>query len=414
MTSVPDDLVAIYREAVAECAPERLVLALLRSGAVELPPGPLEVVAIGKCAGGLYAGFAAAADIARAIVVVPRGYPQPEPKEGLTTMAGSHPQIDEASFAAGGAVREFVRTSRRPVVFLISGGASACVEWPLAPWFSRDDLALANHVVVASALPIGKINTVRRHLSAIKGGRLAAAAPDGSLTLIYSDVASGRIADVGSGPTLPDASTNADAARLLRQAGGGAVAAIAETLEEPALPETPKSLAHRAMLVADNGTLVARAALSAGTRGYRARRIEEQIEGEVATVAKELAARAGGLRSGEMVVAGGEPIVAVRGHGRGGRCCELAARFAIATRAEPAAEGVFALFAGSDGVDGNSGVAGFVVSTGRLEASSLKPADLERLLARSDSYPVAAAAGEAIMIPPTGNNLRDLFLLARG
>jgi len=338
---------------------------------------------------------------------------QPEAGQRLTSFAGSPPQIDEASFVAGDAVRGFVRSSRRPVVFLISGGASACVELPLAPWFSREELTLANRLVVNSALPIGAINTVRRHLSAIKGGRLAADAPARSLTLVYSDVASGKIADVGSGPTLPDPSTNAEAAALLRQVGRGAAADIIATLEDPALPETPKSPSHAAILVADNSTLAARAALSAGKRGYRTRRVERQIEEEVETAARELSAEAGALQRGELLIAGGEPIVAVRGDGRGGRCCELAARFALAMVDDAAAGEVCALFAGSDGVDGNSGVAGFVISPARLAASALSPAEIERLLARSDSYTIAAAAGEAIMIPPTGNNLRDLFLLAR-
>lgn len=414
MNPIAHDLLAIYREAVAECAPERLLSQLLRSGAVSLPSGALNVVALGKCAAGLYAGVAAVAEIARAVVVVPRGYPQPVPGLRLSTFVGSHPQIDEASFAAGAAVRDFVLSCRGPVVFLISGGASACVEWPLVPWFSGEDLALTNRLLVNSALPIGVINTVRRHLSAIKGGRLAAAAPDGSLTLVYSDVASGKVADVGSGPTLPDPSTNREAAAILRQVGGAAVAGIAARLEDPDLPETPKVLSHQAILVADNGTLAARATASAEQRGYRTRRIEGQIEGEVESVAAELSDQAGALDRGELIIAGGEPIVAVRGQGRGGRCCELAARFALAMASDGVASEVFALFAGSDGVDGNSEVAGFVVSPARLRESALTAGEISRLLARSDSYAVAAAAGEAIMIPPTGNNLRDLFLLARG
>jgi glycerate 2-kinase len=413
MDSIADDLVAIYRDAVVTCAPDRLISRVLHQGEVSLPPGPLHVVALGKCAAGLYAGIAAATDIARAIVVVPRGYPQPLPDERLTTFAGSHPQMDETSFAAGAAVLDFVAHCKGPVVFLISGGASACVDLPLEPWFSREDLVLVNRIVVGSALPIGGINAVRRHLSAIKGGRLAAAAPPGSLTLVYSDVASGHMADVASGPTLPDRSTNRDAAALLRKAGGDSIARIAATLENPTLPETPKALAHQAVLVADNLTLATRAAAAAEERGYRTRRIEGQIEGEVESVAARFAFEVSTLARGELIVGGGEPIVAVRGEGRGGRCCELAARFALALRADQAA-GVFGLFAGSDGVDGNSEVAGFVVSPERLRQSGLTSSEAQRLLERSDSYPIAAAAGEAIIIPPTGNNLRDLFLLARG
>ena len=153
------------------------------------------------------------------------------------------------------------------------------------------------------------------------------------------------------------------------------------------------------MLVADNTTLVRAAAQIIGDNAIV---IDDQVEGDVADAAMMLAERARMLKPGQILVAGGEPTGVVRGDGRGGRCSELAVRFAALAANE-------ALFAASDGVDGNSGVAGIHLP-GRLEAGVA--AGWEPALRRSDSYPIAAQVGEPIMIAPTGNNLRDLFLVA--
>ena len=210
-----------------------------------------------------------------------------------------------------------------------------------------------NAELIASGRPIAEINAERRKISAIKGGKLAARVKGKAVTLVYSDVSTGALQDVASGPTIPGS---------------------------------------EAILVADNGTLVKTAAQIIGDN---ARVLEEQVEGDVLEAAAMLAARARELRKGEVLVAGGEPTVVVRGKGRGGRCSELAVRFAALC---PNA----ALFASSDGVDGNSGAAGIYLPGGK------KPAPHEE----SNSFPVAAQIGEPIMIAPTGNNLRDLFLVA--
>jgi glycerate 2-kinase len=247
---------------------------------------------------------------------------------------------------------------------------------------------------VASDLPIGDINTVRKHLSAIKGGRLAARVHGRSHTLVYSDVSTGAISDVASGPTVADSTTNADAAHILERLGG-----FDEIVAK--LEETIKHIDNAtAEVIADNATLTATAADLIRDAGYAPILWPGQIEMTVSDAAIALAQRATELREREVLVAGGEPTVARRGSGRGGRCCELAVRFAMRSN-NPA------LFGSSDGVDGSSGISAISVA-----AHFSAPATLERLLETSDSLAAAELIGRAIIIPPAGNNLRDLFLVA--
>ena len=343
------DLKAIYLTTLERCAPETLVRQVVDENLAR------NVVAIGKCAGALLDGVAAVLDIEAAFVAIPEGYKLP--RTNAEIHIGGHPNMTRASFEAGRALLDFV-DAHDDILFLVSGGGSACVEVPLAP-HSEEELIAANARLVASGLRIGEINAERKKLSAIKGGRLGKRVRGRAVTLVYSDVATGNLTDVASGPSDRD----------LR-------------------------------LIADNDTLTATAAALIGERAVR---WDGQIECDVAEAATLLARRIDAMRGGEILVAGGEPTVMVRGDGRGGRCSELAVRFAMESACE-------ALFASSDGVDGNSGVAG-VYLPGRLEAGG--PADWKSALQVSDSFRVVAQVGEPIMIAPTGNNLRDLFLVAR-
>lgn len=329
---------------------------------------PRDVVAIGKCAGAMLDGIAG--HIRDAFVAIPDGYRLPESRAEVAI--GGHPEMTRASFEAGRRLLAFV-DAHQDLTFLVSGGGSACVEVPLEG-HDEAELIAENARLVASALPIAAINAARRRLSAIKGGRLARRVRGRCVTLVYSDVSTGRLADVASGPTL--------------------------------------ERDERGILVADNGTLTAAAEEIAREQGYAVERWPEQIEEDVEAAARRLAAAAHELaREGErrgaprLLVAGGEPTVVRRGDGRGGRCSELAVRFALHAPAE-----VRALFASSDGVDGSSGAAG-------IAFDRIPPLDRDAIvteLARSNSFAAAAALGRAIIIPPAGNNLRDLYLLARG
>jgi hydroxypyruvate reductase len=406
-----DQLLDVYHRALKLCAPDALVERVADDGM------PRDVVAIGKCAGPLLDGFARAVGIRDALVAIPEGYRRPITK--CEVVAGGHPDITEASFAAGRRVLEFVG-AHDDVTFLISGGGSACVEQPLAPWFEARDVVTLNTQLVASGIPIGAINCVRKHVSAIKGGRLAARVRGRSVTLIYSDVSDGALADVASGPTMTDATTREDAAKIVDEIarpdgrGEDVLARVNAHLRDPACPESVKHFDddHKAdvRLIADNGTLTSMAAELC--RPLQAVRWPGQMEGDVDEAARALYARWETLQPGQVLVAGGEPTVVRRGQGKGGRCTELAVRFALAAQERAgwqAAGSVTALFGSSDGVDGSSGAAGVLLRG----IHSFDGASAREALERSDSAITAAAIGELIMMPPTGNNLRDLFLLAR-
>jgi glycerate-2-kinase len=372
----------IYRETLTRCAPERLVPKVWRDDF------PRTVVAIGKCAGALRDGI----DCDDAFVVIPEGYRKPE--KPTRVAVGGHPHYTDASFAAGEALLEFV-DAHDDITFLISGGGSACVEVPLAG-FTREELIRENARLIASGLPIGEINEARKKMSAIKGGKLAQRVRGHCVTLVYSDVSSGALGDVASGPTIPGS--------------------------------------DEVHLIADNDTLTGTAAEIARERGFDVIRWSRQIDGDVEGVARELAERARELKAKQIIIAGGEPTTVVRGKGKGGRCSELAVRFAlhsVAPAISPAAfsrvragriagatqklsgatQRLAALFASSDGVDGNSGAAGILLDP---IPTALDRHGIDTELGNSNSMIVATAIGRAIMIPPAGNNLRDLYLLARG
>jgi glycerate 2-kinase len=348
------DLKAIYLTTLARCAPEGLVRAYLRTGRIACPP---HVVAIGKCAGALLDGVAGVIDVESAFVAVPEGYPLP--RTAADVHVGGHPRMTAASFAAGRALVEYV-DAHEDILFLVSGGGSACVEVAGAP-YSESEVAEANAKLIASGMTIAEINAERRKLSAIKGGKLRERVRGRAVTLVYSDVSTGALQDVASGPTYREEET---------------------------------------FLIADNHTLVRTAAQIIGDNAVA---VDEQLEGSVLESARALAERARALKRGQVLVAGGEPTVVVRGGGRGGRCSELAVHFAMESACE-------ALFAASDGVDGNSGVAGFHLPPRQAPGT---PPGTAAALDTSDSYRIAAQVGEPITIAPTGNNLRDLFLVAR-
>lgn len=386
-----EQLKAIYLRALDACAPERLVRNVLG------PDMPRNVVAIGKCAGALRDGLD---DDVGAFVVIPDGYRRPVKR--AIVVEGGHPDMTAASFEAGRQLLDFV-DAHDDVLFLISGGGSACVEQPLAPWFDEHGLTEVNTRLVASGLPIGDMNCVRKHLSAIKGGRLAARVKR-SVTLIYSDVSTGSLADVASGPTLPDPTTKSDAIDLLMKIGG--CDRIVARLRDDGCPDTVKHLDDwRAELIADNSTLVAAAASIARSIGLTPVIAERQIECDVEDAARDLLHRAQALNEGEVLIAGGEPTVVRRGDGKGGRCIELAVRMALAQ----GRMNLDALLGTSDGVDGNSGVAAIALSL----PASMDESVAAKELSRSNSLAVAEVIGQTIIIPPAGNNLRDLYLLAR-
>jgi glycerate 2-kinase len=339
-------LLDIYLRTLALCEPATLLRKVLPRD------HPRNVVAIGKCAGALLDGVG---EFENAFVAMPDGYRRPRAAASTQMHVGGHPHVTRASFDAGRALMEFV-AKHDDITFLISGGGSACVEVP-ARGFSEQQIIDENARLIASGLPIAQINARRKEMSAIKGGKLRARGTQ--LVMIYSDVSTGRLSDVASGPC--------------------------DTRD--------------AILIADNTTLVRTAASLLSD----ALVLDEQIECDVEEAAQRLLRES---RPGRVLVAGGEPTVRVKGDGRGGRDIELGVRFAMSA-ADFDGE---ALFASSDGVDGNSGAAGLHLPR---VATPANRDEIDAALGRSDAMAVAAQVGEPIMIAPTGNNLRDLFFVAR-
>lgn len=386
------DLLSMYLRTLEACDPRRLIQSAAPAGS------PRNVVAIGKCAGSLLDGYPHA--ISESLAIVPRGYPRPSRGR---VVYGGHPAMTGESFEAGAILLRFVE-EHDDIAFLISGGGSAVVEGPLERWLTRDDVRIVNDRLVVSGLPISDINIVRKHISAIKGGRLAQRVRGTLVSLIYSDVGTGALADVASGPTLPDPSTKAQAARILARIGE--CDHIVTRLNDPDFPETEKDAGGSTFLIADNNTLTLTAARLCREDGLVAELWEGQIESPVEEAAAALAERASALADGEVLIAGGEPTVTVRGDGMGGRCSELAVRFAL--EAADRDLNVEAVFASSDGVDGNSGTAGIHLAGKPVIRDRAR---VEAALARSDSMSVAREIGAPIVMPATGNNLRDLFLM---
>jgi hydroxypyruvate reductase len=404
------DLRAIYLAALERCDPAALVAARAASR-----PDVLRrpVIALGKCAARMAGGLARAGWSGRGIAVVPAGYESSEPIAGIDVLLGSHPHVDDASFRAGERVLAFAAAIGEPALVLLSGGASAAIEAPLDTRIAPGDIAAINELLVRSGRPIGQINVARKHLSAIKGGRLALRLAGESETWILSDVPPGRPDLVGSGPTAADRSTSADAAAILEGLGSDAALRVARLLRNGTLPDTPTIVDHRIEVLADNRTFVGSAATIAAAgepRAHTVISIDDQLDDDVETVAIALADVIARLDPGAVAIAGGEPTVVVGGTGRGGRCSELALRLLrlAATRALPP---FAALIGSSDGRDGNSGAAAYLVEWEGTPRAALP--EIEAALAASDAHRLAARLGTAIVLPPTGNNLRDIMMMAR-
>ena len=354
------------------------------------------------------------------ILIVPADLPAEMPD--WEVFRGGHPLPNGESLAAGRAILERLASCDRGtlIFFLISGGGSSMVEQPLDPHLTLADFDDLNAALITCGAPIDEINAVRKHLSATKGGRLAAAAPfSRKLTLAISDVPAGQESALASGPTLPDPTTIHDARRIVRQYDllPRFSPLLRDAFEKHSLRETPKpghacfTLAQfEVLLGAHDLTHAAHHACEAegyicicdnSTDNWPIARASDFLLGQL-----EAHARAHpGHRVA--VLCEGELSSPVTGNGVGGRN----AAFVLACAPRIAGKGITVLSAGTDGIDGNSPAAGAVADGKtllRARALGLETADFQ---GRSDSYNFFAQLGDAIRTGPTGNNLRDLRIL---
>ena len=335
---------------------------------------------------------------------------------------GGHPLPNEASLAAAKAafaMLDVANEERALVIFLVSGGGSAMMEWPSKDDITLEELRAANQTLVNSGASIGEINAVRRAFSAVKGGRLAERAPNcRQVTLIVSDVPSGDEQNVASGPSVnPGANAPSSADVLTRYRLRGELPSSILRATEPSAEHGPPG-ARPYYVLLDNHTAL-KAAASAmcaqGLAGYVALDISDQAID--VGVDKLLTSLAGLRKTGSEVclVSGGEFRCPVRGSGIGGRNLETALRLVIEAEKRRDQIGDFvALCAGTDGIDGNSPAAGAIVDSTTMERARRIGLDPIDFLNRSDSYSFFVALGDTITTGPTGTNVRDLRILLSG
>ena len=343
---------------------------------------------------------------------------------------GGHPLPTRDSIIAAEQALELLDRANAEhalVIFLVSGGGSAMIEWPISSDITLANLRIANKALIKSGASIAEINAVRRAFSFIKGGRLATKAPNcDQITLIVSDVPSGQEWNVASGPTIPPPRDAPQARDVIERYGLRpqlpesvlrAIDGESESLKISA--EASGNLREHRVLLENDHALRA-AEKTAKARGFTIEIARDISDEPIEAGVEKLLTRLSELKSAKggtdlCLVSGGEFSCPVRGDGLGGRNLETALRLAIAADQNPERVGEFvALCAGTDGIDGNSPAAGAIVDNTTIERArriGLDPADF---LERSDSYSFFVALGDVITTGPTGTNVRDLRILISG
>lgn len=430
MTDLKSVARAVFDHTIAAVDARRGVCAKLRreSSRLLLPDGEIDlsefsslrVVAFGKAAAAMAEGLAdvLAPDFtAPGILVVPA--PPPGPLAGFESFLAGHPLPNEGSFHAARATLDLLGSADRDtlIFFLVSGGGSALIELPLDPTVSLEDMRELHGLLVTCGASIEEINIVRKHVSAIKGGRLAAAAPASmKLTLAITDVPAGRESALASGPTLPDSSTAHDAYRVVERYGllNRLPASLRPGFQNRSLPETPKAAdpvfsRSRFFVLLDHNDLFHQAHRAAESRGFPTicdNSTDEWPLPRAADALLDLLVRHKQANPERPValITDGEILCPVTGPGVGGRN----SAFVLHLVGKIAGRPIAVLSAGTDGIDGSSPAAGAIAdgtTFDRARAIGMDPADFH---ARSDSYTFFARLDDAVLTGPTGNNLRDL------
>ena len=367
---------------------------------------PIYAIALGKAAASMAHGLDDVFGelLTRGVISAP---PFSEPlSPRWETFEGGHPLPNEASLEAAEAafnVLVWANNARGFLIFLVSGGGSAMLEWPNDPAISLEDLRRANELLIQCGARINEINAVRRAFSAVKGGRLAQRAPDARIvTLIVSDTNRGDEANVASGPTLsPTDNINPldviDHYRL----------DLPKSVLNPVL-KSVYPLASPYCLLLDNSTALDAAHQKALQLGFTSTIAKDICEQPIQEGCDRLLERLSQTNT-DCLISGGEFSCPVQGPGRGGRNLETALRLAM----DLEKGAVVALSAGTDGIDGNSPAAGAQVDQTTIRRAQTLGLDPAEFLARSDSYTFFEMLDDLIITGPTGTNVRDLRLLLK-
>ncbi len=403
----------LFDRAVAVADPMRILSGHLPAK----PPGRVVVIGAGKASARMAEAVEAAWGPCEGLVITRYGHGRP--CQGIEIVEAGHPVPDAAGVAATRRMLDLV-AGLGPDDFalaLISGGGSALLCAPAAGLTLADKQAVAQDLL-ASGAPISEVNGVRKQLSAVKGGRLAAAAhPARMLALMISDVPGDAPGDIASGPTVGDAGDAERAARVLAHRGVTPPPAVAAHLARggaPVPPEDPRLARVENTVIAAPAQSLAAAADLARSEGIEVRHLGDAIEGEARRVAADHAALALAARRDRasarplLILSGGELTVTRRGNGCGGPNAEYCLALALALQGAP---GIHALACDTDGVDGAAEVAGARIAPDTLERARAAGLDPAAALARNDAHRFFAALGDQVVTGPTLTNVNDFRAL---
>ena len=410
-------LLGSFNAAVAAADPLKIVPAHLPKP----PKGRTLVVGAGKAAGAM-------------ALAVEQNWPAKAPLDGIavtryqhglltnriTVIEAGHPVPDESGEQAAQEILRRVKglSADDLLLVLVSGGGSALLTLP-AKGLAMDDIKDVTRQLLKSGAPIQDMNTVRKHLSAIQGGQLAAACRAQALALVISDVTGDDPTHVASGPCAPDPTTYHDALGVMKRYGVKAPKAVAEHLARGAngvIDETPKPGSRVFRRVENRVIATAQASLEAASRFFIGHDVHPGILGDAVTGEAREVAKAHGALALEIrrhglpwqppvaLISGGETTVTVRGEGRGGRNSEYLLSLALTLGG---AEKVHALACDTDGIDGSEDNAGALLAPDSLKRAAAKKLDPARLLAGNDSYGFFNGLGDLVVTGPTRTNVND-------
>lgn len=412
MNTVKKDALMIIEESIKAVLPEAAVIKALEKKEFT---GNIVVIAIGKAAWNMaHATKNTLGDKVLKGIVVTKYEHSKGPIDGFEIIEAGHPIPDENSVK--GASRALVLvsnlTEKDHVIFLISGGGSALFEKPMEGVALKDIMDITNQLLSCGA-DIVEINTIRKHLSAVKGGRFALQCGRANIySIVLSDVIGDRLDSIASGPAYPDSSTSEEALRIIDKYR----LQVSDHLIEVLNLETPKKVDNCETVITGSVSALCEAAARVAEKiGYKSMLLSSTIDCEAKEAGRFMAAIAREIRRGNAsikppcaVIAGGETVVRIAGSGKGGRNQELALSAAMGIEG---LEEVIVFSLGSDGTDGPTDAAGGIVdgaTADRMRASNILP---EVYLDNNDSYHALKASGDLIITGSTGTNVNDLIVL---
>ncbi|MDW9470780.1 glycerate kinase [Sinorhizobium meliloti] len=405
-------LESLFASAVSAADPERVIAANLP----ERPKGRTVVIGAGKGAAQMARALESVWEGPLSGVVVTR-YGFGAHCKNIEVLEASHPLPDEGGLKASKRLLAAVSglTGDDLVVALICGGGSALLPAP-PPALSLEDEIAVNRALLASGAPISAMNAVRKHVSLIKGGRLAAAAhPARVVSLVVSDIPGDDAALVASGPTIADAASREDALKIVARYRVALPEKVMRWLASAAAdaprPSDPRFARNEVQLIASAGVSLEAAASRARAAGIEAVILSDAIEGEArdvglvhAAIARETALRGRPFPKPALLLSGGETTVTVRGEGRGGRNSEFLLSLALGI---DGIGGISALAADTDGIDGSEDNAGAFADHTTIARLLARRLDAAALLHKNDSWAAFDALGDLFKPGPTGTNVND-------